>query len=62
MSWFNELLVGGSVGHTIFVFAFVIVLGILLGKIKIFGVSLGMTFVLFVGIAVSHFGTQYTIT
>jgi AspT/YidE/YbjL antiporter-like protein len=59
MVWLNELLVGSSVGHIVFVFALVIALGIALGKIKIFGVSLGMTFVLFVGILVSHFGMQY---
>jgi putative transport protein len=34
----------------------VIALGVFLGKLKIFGVSLGITFVLFAGIAVGHFG------
>ena len=37
-------------------YAFVIAVGVLLGKIKIFGISLGVTFVLFVGILVGHFG------
>jgi AspT/YidE/YbjL antiporter-like protein len=59
MSWIRELLVGSSVGHIVLVFAFVIALGVALGRIKIFGVSLGMTFVLFVGIAVSHFGMLF---
>ncbi|MDR1484365.1 MAG: hypothetical protein LBT09_06040 [Planctomycetaceae bacterium] len=59
MDWLKELLIGNSVGHIVFVFAFVISLGVALGRIKIFGVALGMTFVLFVGIAASHFGTQY---
>lgn len=59
MNWFNELLVGSGVGHIVLVFAFVISLGIALGRIKIGGISLGMTFVLFVGIAASHFGMQY---
>ncbi|MDR2344939.1 MAG: hypothetical protein LBE18_02635 [Planctomycetaceae bacterium] len=59
MSWINELLVGSNVGHIVFVFAFVIFLGIALGRIKICGISLGMTFVLFVGIAASHFGMQF---
>ncbi|MDR2337681.1 MAG: hypothetical protein LBE20_03405 [Deltaproteobacteria bacterium] len=59
MVWLNELLVGDNVGHIVFLFALVIALGITLGRIKIFGVSLGMTFVLFVGIVVSHFGMQY---
>ncbi|MDR1925975.1 MAG: hypothetical protein LBQ66_16525 [Planctomycetaceae bacterium] len=59
MSWINELLVGSSVGHIVLVFSFVIAMGVALGRIKIFGISLGMTFVLFVGIAVSHFGMLY---
>ena len=33
-----------------------IAVGVMLGKIKIFGVSLGVTFVLFTGIVVGHFG------
>jgi AspT/YidE/YbjL antiporter-like protein len=59
MNWVNELLVGSGVSHIVLVFAFVISLGIALGQIKIGGISLGMTFVLFVGIAVSHFGMQF---
>ncbi len=59
MSWCNELLVGQSVGHIVLVFAFTIALGMMLGKIKIAGISLGATFVLLVGIVVSHFGMQY---
>ncbi len=56
MEWFNELLWGEGVAHTVLLFAFVIALGITLGKIKIFGISLGITFVLFAGILVGHFG------
>ena len=59
MNWLNELLVGHSVGHIVLVFAFVISLGLALGRIKICGISLGATFVLLVGIAVSHFGMQF---
>ncbi|MDR2643134.1 MAG: hypothetical protein LBC74_10105 [Planctomycetaceae bacterium] len=59
MSWLHDLLFGATVGHIVFVVPLVIALGVALGRIKIFGVSLGMTFVLFVGIAVSHFGMQY---
>ena len=36
--------------------AFVVAAGVYLGKIKIFGVSLGVTFVLFAGILMGHFG------
>ena len=45
-----------SIAHILLVYAFVISLGLALGRIRIFGVSLGVTFVLFVGLAVGHFG------
>lgn len=56
MDWINDLIWGQGVGHSILLMSFVIALGIQLGKIKIFGVSLGITFVLFVGIIMGHFG------
>ena len=42
--------------HIVFLYAFVVAAGVYLGKIKIFGVSLGVTFVLFAGILMGHFG------
>lgn len=39
-------------------YSFVIFAGIYLGKIKFFGVSLGVTFVLFVGLVCGHFGYE----
>ncbi|MBP3289415.1 MAG: putative transporter [Alistipes sp.] len=56
MDWFCSLLWGEGIAHTVLVLAIVIAAGIVLGKIKIRGVSLGVTWILFVGIAVSHFG------
>lgn len=56
MDWLQDLLFRDGVAHTVFLLAFVIAVGIMLGKVKIFGISLGMTLVLFVGIAVGHFG------
>ncbi len=56
MEWLNNLLFTEGIAHTILVYSFVIFAGLLLGKVKFFGISLGATFVLFVGIAVSHFG------
>ncbi|MDR1347303.1 MAG: putative transporter [Prevotellaceae bacterium] len=56
MSWFENLLWNDSIAHSVFILAIVISLGFLLGKIKFFGVSLGVTFVLFAGIAAGHFG------
>ena len=45
-----------SIAHTVCVYALAIALGVRLGKIKICGVSLGVTFVLFTGIVCGHFG------
>ena len=50
------MLWGEGVGHSILLLSFVIAAGIQLGKIKVFGVSLGITLVLFVGIILGHFG------
>ncbi len=52
----SESLWGGGVAHSVMILSLVIALGIMLGKIKIFGVSLGVTGILFVGIAFSCFG------
>ena len=57
MNWLESLLWDPtSVAHIVCLYAFVISVGVLLGKIKIFGVSLGVTFVLFAGILMGHFG------
>ncbi len=57
MDWFQDLMFNNeSIAHAILLYAFVIAFGVILGKIKIFGVSLGVTFVLFVGLIVGHFG------
>lgn len=45
-----------SIAHIVLVYALVISVGLALGRIKVFGVSLGVTFVLFVGLAAGHFG------
>ncbi len=56
MEWFYNLINKESIAQIILLYSFVIAGGIMLGKIKIGGISLGVTFVLFVGIAVGHFG------
>ena len=56
MNWLDSLLFSDSVAHAILIIAIVIALGIMLGKIKVFGISLGVTWILFVGIILSHFG------
>ena len=60
MKFLQELLWPGqtSLASTLVLLSFVIALGIYLGKIKFFGVSLGVTFVLFVGILMGHFGYE----
>lgn len=58
MDWLISLLSPNnlSLASTILLYSFVIFAGIYLGKIKILGVSLGVTFVLFVGILMGHLG------
>lgn len=56
MEWLSELFYGTSIGHAIFVYCIVIAVGVILGKVKVLGVSLGTTFVLFMGILMGHFG------
>lgn len=45
-----------SIGLSMIVLSAVIALGKILGRYKLFGVSLGVTWILFVGIIFSHFG------
>lgn len=45
-----------AVAGIVLVYALVIAAGLFLGRIKFFGISLGSTFVLFVGLAAGHFG------
>lgn len=57
MDWLQNLLFDeNSIAHIVLLYSFVIAVGVLLGKIKFFGVSLGVTFVLFTGIVCGHFG------
>jgi putative transport protein len=55
MEWFVNLFANtNSVAHIALIYAIVIAVGVYLGKIKLFGISLGVTFVLFAGIVVGH--------
>lgn len=56
MNWFSDLLRNETAAHTIFIFSIIIATGVFLGKQKIGGVSLGVTFVLFAGILMGHLG------
>ncbi|WP_027455983.1 putative transporter [Xylanibacter brevis] len=60
MEWFVNLFANTeSVAHIAILYAIVIALGVYLGKIKIFGISLGVTFVLFAGIVLGHIYHYY---
>lgn len=52
----NPSLWSGGIAHSVLVLAAVVAIGIMLGKIKVAGISLGVTWILFVGIAFGHFG------
>ncbi|MCF0189382.1 MAG: putative transporter [Bacteroidaceae bacterium] len=57
MDWFSTLFTStDSVVHIALLYALVISVGIYLGKLKLGGISLGVTFVLFAGIVAGHFG------
>lgn len=56
MNEFIAHITQNAVAQTLIIYSAIIVLGMLLGKIKIKGVSLGVTFVLFVGILAGHLG------
>lgn len=57
MDWIIRLFTDtDSIAHIALLYSIVIAVGILLGKIKIGGISLGVTFVLFAGIVAGHIG------
>lgn len=57
MDWLKTLLHNpDSIAHIILLYSVVIALGVRLGKYKIFGISLGVACILFVGIVAGHFG------
>ena len=58
MDWFVDLLYTNKdgVAHTMLMFCIAIAVGIPLGRIKVFGISLGITLVLFVGIVLGQLG------
>ncbi len=57
MDWLVSLCTDAdSVAHIVLLYAVVISIGIGLGRLKLFGISLGVTFVLFAGILAGHLG------
>lgn len=56
MQWFIDLFFSNSIANSVLIVALTIALGLLLNRIKFGSISLGVTWVLFVGILLSHFG------
>lgn len=56
MEWWKSLFIEHSVNQAIIIISLIIAIGLSLGKIRIFGISLGVTFVFFAGILAGHFG------
>ena len=52
----HDLFFGYGVAHTILLLAFVIGIGLYLGRFKVKGISLGSTWILFMGILMGHLG------
>lgn len=58
MNWFVNLMTNGGVGTTVLMLSVSIFAGLLLGRFKIKGITLGITWVLFVGIILSALGVS----
>ena len=58
MEFIQEILFEPSVIQAVIVLSIVCAIGLYLGKVKIFGISLGVTFVFFTGILAGHFGLK----
>lgn len=58
MSWFTDLFTEHTFIQAVLILSLICATGLALGKIRIFGVSLGVTFVFFVGIVAGHFGVS----
>jgi putative transport protein len=56
MKWFVELLTQHGIAQTVIIYGLLIAIGITLGKVRVKGISLGVTWILFAGLAVSYAG------
>ncbi len=56
MNWFTQLFTQESVAQTVIIYGLVIATGTWLGRIKLFGISLGVTWILFMGLLLSYLG------
>lgn len=56
MNWIHDILTQHSALQAVIVISIIIALGLGLGKLRVMGVSLGVTFVFFIGILAGHIG------
>ena len=56
MEWLTEIFIEQSYTQAILIISLICAVGLALGKVKIAGVSLGISFVFFAGIIAGHFG------
>lgn len=56
MDWLSNLFFGQGIAHSVLIITLVVATGVILSRIKISGISIGMTWILFAGIALAHFG------
>ena len=56
--WFHDLFTKTSIAQSVIIYGLVIAFGIWMGRIKIAGISLGITWVLFAGLIFSYFGVE----
>ena len=56
--WFHDLFTKTSIAQSVIIYGLVIAIGIWMGRIKIAGISLGITWVLFAGLIFSYFGVE----
>lgn len=55
-NFINNLLFGAGVAHSMIILSLTVGIGVYLSRIRIAGISFGVTWVLFIGILLSHFG------
>ena len=56
MQWFSELFMSHTALQAVIIISVIIAFGLALGKIRVWGISLGVTFVFFAGILAGHIG------
>lgn len=61
MNWFTSLFTQHGVAQTVAVYGILIAIGLMLGRIKIFGTSLGVTWILFISLFAAYIGADVDI-